>query len=98
MQMLALWSQTNHVRLFMGEFGVGNSPACLAALRALLQPMQDSQVWLGWSYWSAGARWGPYPFSIQPGNGPEAAQLTLLREFLNVPSSSPLASTRRPAP
>jgi endoglucanase len=85
MQVLAQWSQTTHVRFFMGEFGTGNSAACLADLRALLQPMQDSHVWLGWSYWSAGARWGTYPFSIQPGKGPEAAQLTLLRTFLPAP-------------
>jgi endoglucanase len=98
MQRLALWSQANNVRFFMGEFGVGNSAACLADLRALLQPMKDSSVWLGWSYWSAGARWGPYPFSIQPGKGPEAAQLTLLREFLPLRLPSPLASNRRPAP
>jgi endoglucanase len=87
MQKLTQWSQTNNVRFFMGEFGTGNSPACLAALRALLQPMQDSQVWRGWSYWSAGVRWGSYPFSIQPGKGSEAAQLTLLREFLPAPLS-----------
>ncbi len=85
MQTLTLWSRVNHVRFFMGEFGMANTAACLADLRALLQPMQDSRVWLGWSYWAAGARWGPYPFSIQPGNGPEAAQLTLLREFLPAP-------------
>jgi len=79
---LAQWSQTHRVRFFMGEFGAGNTPACLAALRALLQPMQDNRVWLGWSYWSAGARWGPYPFNIHPGKGPEAAQLTLLRTYM----------------
>lgn len=85
MQSLALWSQANQVRFFMGEFGATSTPACLAYLRALLQPMQDSRAWLGWSYWSAGARWGAYPFSIQPGTGPEAPQLALLREFLPAP-------------
>lgn len=85
MQTLALWSQAHQVRFFMGEFGAANTAACLTDLRALLQPMQDNRVWLGWSYWSAGARWGPYPFSIQPGKGPEAAQLTLLRQFLPAP-------------
>jgi endoglucanase len=85
MQSLAQWSRAHQVRFFMGEFGMGNSPACLAALRTLLQPMQDSRVWLGWSYWSAGARWGPYPFSIHPREGPQAAQLTQLRSFLPTP-------------
>jgi endoglucanase len=86
MQKLALWSHGNRVRFFMGEFGTNNSPACLLALRTMLQAMQDRSVWLGWSYWSAGARWGPaYPFNIHPEPGPEAAQLTLLREFLGTP-------------
>ena len=98
MQKLALWSQANNVRFFLGEFGVGNSAPCLADLRALLQPMEDNRVWLGWSYWAAGARWGNYPFSIHPGKGPEAAQLTMLREFLTLPLPSPLASSRKPVP
>jgi endoglucanase len=82
MQTLARWSRAHQMRFFMGEFGSSGAPACMADLRVLLQAMQDGTAWLGWSYWSAGARWGPYPFSIQPGAGPEAAQLTLLREFL----------------
>jgi endoglucanase len=86
MQKLALWSRGNRVRFFMGEFGTNNTPACLLALRTMLHAMQDRSVWLGWSYWSAGARWGPnYPFNIHPEPGPEAAQLTLLREFLRAP-------------
>jgi endoglucanase len=92
MQTVAQWSQTRHVRFFMGEFGTASAPACLADLRVLLQAMQDSNVWLGWSYWAAGDRWGPYPFSIQPGPTPEAAQLTLLREFL------PATAHRKPGP
>lgn len=87
MQALTLWSRARQVRFFMGEFGAARAPECLADLRALLQHMQDSSVWLGWSYWSAGARWGAYPFSIQPGRGPEAPQLTLLREFLPAPQA-----------
>jgi endoglucanase len=47
--------------------------------------MRDEKVWLGWTYWAAGAMWGAYPFSIQPGKGPEALQLTVLREFLPAP-------------
>jgi endoglucanase len=54
----------------------------MAALRALAESMQDPNAWLGWSYWSAGPWWGGYPLSIQPSNNQEAAQLTLLRSFL----------------
>ena len=83
MQALERWSRSSGVRLFMGEFGVGSSEACLADLRALLGPMQDARIWLGWTYWAAGARWGKYPFSIHPAQGAaEAAQLGVLRQFL----------------
>lgn len=93
MQTVARWSAAHSVRFFMGEFGASDSPQCLSALRALLEPMQDSKVWLGWSYWAAGARWGAYPFSIHPGNKPEAAQLTLLREFLTAARGNSARST-----
>jgi endoglucanase len=85
MQLLASWGQAHKVRFFMGEFGTANSADCLTDLRTLLEPMRDEKVWLGWTYWAAGAMWGAYPFSIQPGKGPEALQLTVLREFLPAP-------------
>lgn len=85
MQAIAQWNQVHQVRFFMGEFGMATTPDCLAALHALLAPMQDRRVWLGWTYWAAGARWGKYPFSIHPGNLPEAAQLGVLREYLSAP-------------
>jgi endoglucanase len=79
------------LRFFMGEFGTGNSNACLADLHVLLKALQNNRLWLGWSYWAAGARWGPYPFSIQPGPNAEALQLTVLREYL------PVTTARRPS-
>jgi endoglucanase len=91
MKTLSAWGQTRHLRFFMGEFGTGNSTACLADLHVLLKAMQNNRLWLGWSYWAAGARWGPYPFSIQPGPNAEAPQLTVLREYL------PVTTARRPS-
>jgi endoglucanase len=86
MQHLARWSRTHRVRFFMGEFGVASSAACLEALRALLEPMQDTTVWLGWTYWAAGARWGKYPFSIHPtATGTPPAQMVVLRDYLSPP-------------
>jgi endoglucanase len=90
MQTLARWSKVHRVRFFMGEFAMAGTPDCLVDLRALLEPMQDGSVWLGWTWWTAGARWGPYPFNIHPNGGPEAPQLTVLREFL--PGGSAKAS------
>jgi endoglucanase len=76
------WAARTQRQLFLGEFGVSSSPECLATLAAMLEAMQDPDIWLGWTYWSAGRWWGPYPFSIHPGPGPQAPQLSVLRTFL----------------
>jgi len=82
MNQVSTWAITEKKRFFLGEFGTNSSPACLAALRTLAETMQDPNAWLGWAYWSAGPWWGAYPLSIEPNNNQEAAQLTLLRNFL----------------
>lgn len=82
MTRVTTWAKQERKRLFLGEFGTASSDECLAALRSVLEPMQDADAWLGWTYWAAGAWWGKYPFSIHPGTGPEAPQLTVLRSFL----------------
>jgi endoglucanase len=89
MARVGAWSRKHKVPLFLGEFGVANTPPCLDVLRTLLESMKDKDIWLGWTYWSAGAWWGPYPFSIQPPLAtPErpiaapAAQLMVLKPFL----------------
>jgi endoglucanase len=77
------WAKREKKQLLLGEFGVSGSPDCLDALTAILESLQDSHVWLGWAYWSSGRWWGSYPFSVQPGLGPEAPQLTVMRNFLH---------------
>lgn len=79
---LTAWALQEKKKFLLGEFGVANSSECLDALNSMLGAMQNSDAWLGWSYWSAGAWWGPYPFSIQPANGQEAAQMGTLRSYL----------------
>ncbi|EYC51967.1 cellulase [Hylemonella gracilis str. Niagara R] len=76
------WAIQERKKLFLGEFGMPPSAECLLTLTAMLQSMQDTHAWLGWTYWSAGRWWGTYPYSIHPGRGPEAPQLTVLRTFL----------------
>ncbi len=79
---ITTWAKQEKTRLFLGEFGVASSTECLVALRTLLESAQDAEVWLGWTYWSAGPWWGSYPFSIQPGDGEAAPQTKVLRAFL----------------
>jgi endoglucanase len=64
------WARAHHVRLMLGEFGVSQRPECVKALDDALAVIEhDRDVWYGWTYWAAGAWWGPYPFNIQTSNG-----------------------------
>lgn len=58
---------------FLGEFGVGANDTCLVALDAMLGHIDDNaDVWLGWTYWAAGAWWGDYFASVQPSDDGDA--------------------------
>ena len=66
------WLRTNKARGFLAEFGAPPTPECLATLDAMLRVMDDGRdVWLGWTYWAGGSRWGNYPLSVQPRRGGE---------------------------
>lgn len=73
------WLRQHHKRGFLGEFGAGKDPTCLAALDAMLGFMdQNRDAWLGWTYWAAGA-WPPRYFtSVQPVDGVDTPQMKVL--------------------
>ena len=73
------WLRNNGKRGFLGEFGGGSDPVCLAALNAMLTHLaENSEVWLGWTYWAAGV-WPPSYFtSVQPVDGADRPQMTVL--------------------
>jgi endoglucanase len=75
------WARQNHQKLFVGEFGVPPSDACLAVLDTMLSAMDDTSVWRGWTYWAAGRWWNNYPMSVQPKNGQDAPQMTVLKKY-----------------
>lgn len=79
---ISQWARANGQKLFLAEFGTPADPSCLAALDAMLAKTQDTQVWGGWTYWAAGKWWGAYPLSIEPRNGQDAAQTTVLKKYL----------------
>jgi endoglucanase len=84
------WSRKHGHRLFLGEFGVGPGSTCLEALDRTMRFLVDNgDVWLGWSYW-AGGEWWPadYFTNIQPSDGHERPQLTVLEKYLRSDSSS----------
>lgn len=80
LERVAGWAEANQQRLFLGEFGVAPTPACLATLKAMLESVRDAP-WAGWTYWAAGAWWGPgYVFGVHPIAGQPRPQTALLRE------------------
>ncbi len=80
MKRVADWAVAHRQRVFLGEFGVAPVPACLDTLKAQLEAAREAP-WVGWTYWAAGAWWGPgYAFSVHPIDGLPRAQLAVLRE------------------
>jgi endoglucanase len=73
------WLRQNHKRAFLGEFGAGADPTCLAALDAMLAFLdQNRDVWLGWTYWAAGPWPNDYFTSLQPIDGADRPQMAVL--------------------
>jgi endoglucanase len=88
---MTVWLRDNHKRGFLGEFGASADATCLAALTAMLAFMRDNaDVWLGWTYWTAGPWMGKYQFSVEPGPGGEGdlPQLAILQHFTHQPRST----------
>ncbi|PPV07623.1 cellulase [Xanthomonas bromi] len=75
------WLRLNKKRGFLGEFGTGKSVTCNLALNGMLGYLEsNSDVWLGWSWWAAGAWWGEaYPFNVHPdAQGRDKPQMSIL--------------------
>ena len=67
------WLRANGYRGFLGEFAVAGSTIGAGigdeALGDMLQYMDaNSDVWLGWTWWSGGPWWGEYMFTLEPQN------------------------------
>lgn len=78
------WLRERKARGFLGEFGAGSGATCLAGLDAMAGHMSaNADVWIGWTYWAAGAWWAPdYPLSIQPSEGVERPQMRALERWI----------------
>jgi len=64
------WLRQHGHRGFLGEFAGANNANCQATVSDLLTYMEaNSDVWVGWSWWSAGPWWGTYMFTLEPGTG-----------------------------
>lgn len=78
------WLRSHKQRGFLGEFGSSADLNCLNSLDGMLRAVSDaSDVWLGWTYWSAGSRWGAYPMSVQPDGHGSKPQMAVLERFIS---------------
>jgi endoglucanase len=77
------WLHKTGNKGFLGEFGASARPECLATMSAMLGFMAEhNDVWLGWTYWAAGAWWPKdYMFSIEPAPDMERPQLKVLESW-----------------
>lgn len=77
---LTKWLHANDKKAFLGEFGGSNRPECLEAIGATVKMLGDnSDVWLGWTYWAGGDWWSPTePNNIQPTDAGDRPQLGAL--------------------
>jgi endoglucanase len=78
------WLREHKAKGFLGEFGAGPDANCQAGLDGMLKHMRDnSDIWMGWAWWAAGAWWPPtYPLNIGPTTGPEKPQMKTLAKWI----------------
>ena len=61
------WARTNGYELFLGEFGWAVNSQCNTEATAFTAYMTaNADVWLGWTYWAAGAWWGQWHSARSP--------------------------------
>ena len=78
------WLRAHGKRGMLAELGGGANPTCLAAIDGMLSHLDaNADVWLGWTWWSAGPWWGSgYFLNLEPQNGADAPQLATLEAHL----------------
>jgi endoglucanase len=78
------WLRAHGKKGFLGEFAGANNRICNAAVKNMLRFVHDSSdVFIGWLWWAAGPWWGDYAFAIEPKNGKDRPQMSLLEPFLH---------------
>lgn len=84
MQDFVKWLRVNNRKGFLGEFAGANNATCDAAVTDMLDFVyESSDVLVGWLWWAGGPWWGEYPFALDPKDGEDRPQMSLLTPFLN---------------
>lgn len=84
------WAKARGVKLFMGEMAASGEGACGVEYRDMLNRMESSGVFAGWTAWGGGTWWvANYPFRTLTTAWPDTSQTTphlkYLLEYLKNP-------------
>ncbi|TJZ59929.1 hypothetical protein FAZ15_13645 [Sphingobacterium olei] len=75
------WLKENNLRGFLGEYGVpDDDPRWLVTLDKMLEYLKANGV--NGTYWAAGPWWNKYKLAIEPRNGMDRPQLSVLLKYL----------------
>ena len=93
LQNFTQWLISYQRRGFLSEFAGGRNAGCTAAIKnEVAHILNNPSVYLGWTYWAAGPKWGEYMFTLEPAsNGADRTQMTALIPYLG--SSQTVALT-----
>ena len=93
LQAATTWLRDNGHRALLGEFAAGDNEVCHEALEDILSYMDDnSDVWLGWTWWAAGPWWGEYLFTLEPtGSGDDRWPMAVLASHIGADTCDPPA-------
>ncbi len=76
------WARSKGFKLFLGEFAFLGTPHDMTEGKTMLEFIENnSDVWLGWTWWAAGPWWGDYYYSLQPVNGQDRPQMEVLLPY-----------------
>jgi endoglucanase len=76
------WLQATNSRGFIGEYGVpANDARWNTVLDTFLTYLDQHQI--GGTYWAGGPWWGDYPLSVEPANGVDRPQMSVLTQHLS---------------
>ncbi|KAJ5133518.1 hypothetical protein N7448_001455 [Penicillium atrosanguineum] len=84
------WLKNNGKKGIIGEFAGGVNSVCETAVEGMLSYLSDNtDVWMGASWWSAGPWWGSYMYSLEPSSGPAySTYLPILEKYFVSDSAS----------
>jgi endoglucanase len=99
LQAVTTFLRQNKQTAFLGEFAGADNAICRQALDGMLSYMsQNSDVWTGWAWWSAGPWWGNYMFSLEPPIASGNQILPLLIKYASAVSTTSVATSTRTSP